>query len=114
MLNKNDLEQHDRIDAQSAVVVAVQIANDLIELAEIHSILNFTQKMILRYKTVYAEKLHLIPFGFVFFQHSDSAPFFYIIPQNCKKAQLALDFFDRLEPVLRYGLFCVLPESEQA
>jgi len=74
MLNENDLEQYDRINAWSAVVRAIKIAYDFIELAEIHSIFNFSQKMILRYKTVYAEKLHLIPFHFVFSQHFAQLP----------------------------------------
>ncbi len=74
MLNKNDLEQHDRIYTRSAVVPAIQIADDLIDFSKIYGIVNFAQQMILRHKAVYAEKLHLIPFRSVFTQHTVQLP----------------------------------------
>jgi hypothetical protein len=74
MLDEHNLEQHNRIDARSAVVVTIQITDNLIDLAEIYCFIYLPQQVVFRYETVYAEKLHLIPFRSVFTQHTVQLP----------------------------------------
>ncbi len=66
--------QHDRIHTRSAIVMTIQISDNLIDSSEIQGFINLSQQMILRYKTVDTKHFHLISFRSVFAQHSTQLP----------------------------------------
>ena len=54
MLDQHQLEQHDRIAAWPAVVLAVQILDQLIYVRKIHRRVDFPQQMLLRHQHVHS------------------------------------------------------------
>ena len=100
MLDQYHLEQHHWVYARPAIVFAVQGLHHLVQSAKIHCPVYFPQQMLLWHQTVYANHLDYVTIHFPAFQHL-SHHLLLILPLMNEKAQLMLDFFDRLRGSLR-------------
>ena len=95
MLDQYHLEQHHWVYARPAIVFAVQGLHHLVQSAKIHCSVYFPQQMLLWHQTVYANHLDYVTIHFPAFQHL-SHHLLLILPLMNEKAQLLLDFFDKL------------------
>ena len=100
MLNENHLEQDNWIHTGTAIVCTVQWLYYIVDLIEIYCFVDFTQQMSLRHQTFGVYDFKNTSFHFSTFQHLTSPKT--IIAYKIEKAQLSLDFFDRLR---RNGYF---------
>ena len=69
MLDQHDLEQHHRVYAWSAVVLAVQVLYKFVDSPEIDGCVNLSQQVILRHHIFQAYKFHLSSVFCVLYQH---------------------------------------------
>ena len=81
ILYYRDLDQCDRIDARPSRFVTVPVFNNIVNKTPIDRFLDLAKQMILRYKIIYADNLHLLPFLCPFSYHcSCSLTYCLIIP----------------------------------
>ena len=96
VLDQYHLEQHHWVYARSAIVLAVQWLHHLVQPAKIHCLVYFPQQMLLWHQAIYSYYLYYMTVHFPTFQHLFHH-LLLILPLMNEKAQLLLDFFDRLE-----------------
>ena len=95
VLDQYHLEQHHWVYARSAIVLAVQWLHHLVQPAKIHCLVYFPQQMLLWHQAIYSYYLYYMTVHFPTFQHLFHH-LLLILPLMNEKAQLLLDFFDRL------------------
>jgi len=98
VLDQYHLEQHHWVYARSAIVLAVQWLHHLVQPAKIHCLVYFPQQMLLWHQAIYSYYLYYMTVHFPTFQHLFHH-LLLILPLINEKAQLLLDFFDRLSPI---------------
>ena len=69
MLNQHQLEQHHRIAAGAAIVLAVQILYQIVYVREIHCRVDFSQQMILWHQHIHTQHLDCLPLFLFSLQH---------------------------------------------
>ena len=94
MLDQHHLEQHHRVNAGAPIILTIERLHHFIQLCEVHRCIYLSQQMRLRHQLVYDYELYQISIHFPAFQHLASP--LPILPYLSEKAQLQVDFFDRL------------------
>ena len=97
MLNQYQLEQDHRIDARAAIVFAVQLFHQVVDMREVHRRVDLSQQVVSGYQHVRAQQFdRLALFGL-------SVHHFHHLGLLYQKRPLMATFFDRLRPCFREG-----------
>ena len=110
MLDQHDLEQHHRVDAGSAVVLAVQVLYKFVDSLEVDGCVDLPQQVILRDHFFQTHKFKLSSIFCVLYQHVfHPTPLYHISSLNTRKRPPVGDLFRQAEPhglPTRAAIFC--------
>ena len=106
MLDQHDLEQHHRVNAGPAVVLAIQILHKFVDFLEVDGCVNLAQQVILRDHVLQTYKFQLLSIFCVLYQHFyHPTPLYRIFSLNTRKRPPKGDLFRQAESPCKAGAF---------